>query len=546
MFDPMSSKALSAIKSYLLSRYQKFDLEKIEDELNIITKIDFSTVDSNRKYYSYESLQKELATLNEKSATRKSKGVYYTPDDIVEFILINSIKFFYDKLENEHLSKFLSDSLPYEKFCYDCTFFDPTCGSGAFLLAVLELKFKLLEENISVANLDDIHRVISTIFGNDINSDSVLITKLRLFLYVLNKFDSTNISGLSHILNEKFFQCDFVNNSNKCGAQKYDIILGNPPYVEDSRATLFYFERYGNIYANVLSNASRLLKDNGVMGFIIPLSYISTPRMKKIREELFQRLPKQYILSFADRPDCLFVSVHQKLCILLAGNKSDSVNLFTSSYQYWSKEERDNLFDCIKIVENHFWSKDFIPKIGTHLESKIYKKMLTNQKSLANLFVPNGVPIYLNMRTTYWIKAFSNEHTGADYKIFKCDSVENANLSLLLLNSSLFWWYWVCISDCWHITNKELNGFKLPEFANLEHIEKIETLVKKLENQLESTKVYVGTKQTAYEYKHKLCTDIIHEIDDYVNAFYHLDVKESMYIKNFAYRYRTGGGCVES
>ncbi len=198
----------------------------------------------------------------------------------------------------------------------------------------------------------------------------------------------------------------------------------------------------------------QILKDNGVMGFIVPLSYMSTPRMKKIREELFQRLPKQYILSFADRPDCLFISVHQKLCILFAGNKSDNAELFTSNYRYWYKAERKKLFDGINIVANRFWCKEFIPKIGTTLESAIYKKILLNESSLTDLFVPQGVPIYLNMRTTYWIKAFSSEHTGAEYKIFKCDGAENANLSLLLLNSSLFWWYWVCVSDCWHITNK--------------------------------------------------------------------------------------------
>ena len=116
---------------------------------------------------------------------------------------------------------------------------------------------------------------------------------------------------------------------------------------------------------------------------------------------------------------------------------------------------------------------------------------------------------------------------------------QSANLSLLLLNSSLFWWYWVCVSDCWHITNKELAGFKLPKTFNPKRAEE---LVTALESRLEETKVYVGTKQTNYEYKHKSCADEIREIDDYVNSLYNLTEEESSYIKNFAYRYRTGGG----
>ena len=63
-----------------------------------------------------------------------------------------------------------------------------------------------------------------------------------------------------------------------------------------------------------------------------------------------------------------------------------------------------------------------------------------------------------------------------------------------------------------------------------------------LENRLEETKLYVGTKQTEYEYKHKSCVDVIHQIDDYVNMLYGLTEEEGLYIKNFAYRYRIGGG----
>lgn len=535
--------ALSFIKTYLSREFDTSSIKKIENELNAVAKINFSEVEESQKYYAYAELQKELATLNEKGDKRKLKGVYYTPNDIVNFILINSVKFFYGELESDNLNQLPIRNSSYENFCYDCTFFDPTCGAGVFLLSVLEMKFNLLESNVPEIKHDDIYKILSAVFGNDIDSDSLLITKLRLFLCVLKRYGVNFISGLSDIFDKNFSQCDFVSDNREIFNRKYDIIIGNPPYVEDSKAQSIHSKKYGNIYANILSNASCLLKNNGVIGFILPLSYISTPRMKKIREELFQRLPQQYILSFADRPDCLFVSVHQKLCILLAGNKKIAPTIFTSNYTYWYKEERKNLFERINIVQNAFYGKEFIPKMGTALDLKIYEKILSHQKSLAELFVPQGIPIYLNMRTTYWIKAFFNEHLGAEYKIFKCIDEERADLSLLLLNSSLFWWYWVCVSDCWHITNKELVGFKFPEVFDSE---RIKNLVTALENRLEATKKYVGTKQTKYEYKHKYCVKEIQEIDDYVNALYNLVAEESFYIKNFAYRYRTSGGGVKS
>lgn len=63
-----------------------------------------------------------------------------------------------------------------------------------------------------------------------------------------------------------------------------------------------------------------------------------------------------------------------------------------------------------------------------------------------------------------------------------------------------------------------------------------------LEKRLEETKVYVGTKQTQYEYKHRECVDDIHAIDDYIHALYGLTETEGRYIKDFAYRYRISGG----
>ena len=79
-------------------------------------------------------------------------------------------------------------------------------------------------------------------------------------------------------------------------------------------------------------------------------------------------------------------------------------------------------------------------------------------------------------------------------------------------------------------------------FSEIADFTEVNRLAVALETQLEETKLYVGTKQTEYEYKHKECVDTIHQIDDYINALYGLSEEEGLYIKNFAYRYRIGGG----
>ena len=62
------------------------------------------------------------------------------------------------------------------------------------------------------------------------------------------------------------------------------------------------------------------------------------------------------------------------------------------------------------------------------------------------------------------------------------------------------------------------------------------------EEKLEKTKVYVGTKQVDYEYKHKECKDIIDEIDNEIAKIYKLSKTQLYYIKKFGLKYRLGDG----
>lgn len=489
---------------------------------------------------SYQETQDILSRLNEKESIRKSKGVYYTPSDVVKFIVANSIKLSSGELTPDNISDTSVNQIEYKDFCKQKTAFDPTCGAGEFLLAVLEQKFDLWESNSSRITKNDIEKIVGTIHGNDINEESITIAKLRLYLCAAHRYGIDKCKNIPRILNENFTTCDYVVNPPD-KENTYDIITGNPPYVEDAKSGLNPPKSYGNIYANVLVNAAERLKQGGAFGFIIPLSYVSTPRMKQLREDLYQIVPEQFILSYSDRPDCLFTSVHQKLCILLCKNSNNDRKIYTGNYQYWYKEERDTLFRNTTVVPNSYVLDSYIPKIGNEYDMSIYSKVTTgdDRKSIINMSTKEGDSVYLNMRAAFWIKAFRNAHKGSEYKVFNFDDPEKADYCMCLLNSSLFWWYWVCVSDCWHITRKELLGFMAPNIADYTEVRKLASMI---ESRLEETKEYVGTVQTDYEYKHKLCVNEIHEIDDYINPLFGLTEEEGEYIKNFAHVYRISGG----
>lgn len=541
MTSEMLLNALCITNGYLAQNYTGSKLKAIHSEIHTLTGSS-ETPDNMVQNYSYEETQEALSCLNEKESIRKNKGVYYTPSDIVEFILTNSVKLACAKQKPDSLSDMDLSGISYKTFCYRKTVYDPTCGAGGFLLAALEMKLDLLDWYHVRANRARIQQIVATIKGNDLNGDSIAITKLRLFLCVLHRYGVTGVRGLAPIMNACFTSYDYVNEKPDTNC-RYDIIVGNPPYVEDGKSGSAPEKKYGNIYANVLEHAALQLNPGGTLGFIIPLSYVSTPRMGKIREVLYRHIPEQYILSFSDRPDCLFASVHQKLCVLFgrSSNKKNATKrtIYTGNYRYWYREERRELFRTTEVVKNSFVTEFYIPKLGNGLDVSIYKKLTAKRTPLLKLLQGGENPVYLNMRAAFWIKAFLNEHAGAEYKALGCVDESHANFAMCLLNSSLFWWYWICVSDCWHITRKELEGFKI---SRLRSYEETDRLAAALERRLEETKVFVGTKQTEYEYKHRACVEEIHQIDDYVNALYGLTEEESVYIKNFAYRYRVSGG----
>lgn len=492
-----------------LSSFSKDIVDIVINEINTfsIQKVVFSKTSD---ILDYSDLDNIFSKINEKQDIRKKKGVYYTEEDITDFIVKKCV------------------SIAKKDLFLFGTVFDPTCGSGEFLLTALRIKD---------SGNEDILEKLETLYGNDLNKESIYITKLRLLLYVFNKYGIEKINSIGFILNQNFTCEDFLKYKT---SKTFDFIIGNPPYVEDKEIS-----KYGNIYADILDGVASLSSNNGVIGFIIPLSYVATPRMKNIRELINTVFNTQYIYNFADRPGCLFTQVHQKLTIIIA-KKSQKKKTETSNYNYWYKKDRKNLFLSLSTTSNKNYFSDFIPKIGSAQDSSVFTKIMSQKKELGSLILDpkkhnttNSPKLFLNMRACFWIKAFLDEHNGNEYKCFYCETSDIRNFFYCLLNSSIFWWFWICISDCWHITLKEFFYFKIPEsFDN----NKVSSLATALACKLEETKKYIGSKQTDYEYKHKYCIKEIHAIDDYINSLFNLTVEENDYIKNFALKYRTSGG----
>ncbi len=106
---------------------------------------------------------------------RKSSGAFFTPQLLVE------------EVAGHALSSMLESDGPQGEILRRIRVLDPACGSGAFLVYMLERIATLRQEQGESGSLADIRRQVltSSIFGVDLNPMAVWLCELRLWLSIV-------------------------------------------------------------------------------------------------------------------------------------------------------------------------------------------------------------------------------------------------------------------------------------------------------------------------------------------------------------------------
>jgi hypothetical protein len=526
------------------------------------------------------SVEKVLGLVLERHINQKETGAYYTPSDTTQYITNNSIlicilnnvdftictkilthfslvkpiellnldlsfNFFVEKVSNILNN---SEKQLFVDTLYNLKLIDPTCGSGAFITTILDC----IANICSAFQIEcDCYKILNCIYGVDIETEAIHLTKFRIWLKFINH--NLNYVKFNTIINSHFVVANAVRGSDyiitengfdwKTFGCQFDCIVGNPPYIEKKKyvSDNFKTQKCTNLYANVIERACNIAKSNAIISFIVPLPFVSTPRMLTAKNYLEENSSDVYYTTFADRPCCIFTGVHQKLAIFFAqiSNKEVSCSTFSSSHNFWYNNERENLFKNIYFISNNY--NGILPKIGNEMERNIYRKLTKNNNSFGEFFDKDGkYELFFSTRIGFWAKAFSeNVFTSKEFSVLKTKKKEEKTIAIAILNSSIFYFYWVVISDCWHVTNNNINSLMFDcEKIKFIDIKKLEMLVQKLMKDLEKNKEFVGTKQTQYEYKHKFSKNIIDEIDDTIGKLFNLTQDEIEYVKHYTEQYR--------
>lgn len=526
------------------------------------------------------SLEQVLGNVLEKHINQKDTGSYYTPNDTTRYMAWNALLISIIDASEDCLREKIHRILEIDssmnllnaekhpevvwegiikklehrerkellKVIYNMRIIDPTCGSGAFIIAA----FECLETFIKLLNEGDVNynSLLETLYGVDNSREAIQLTKLRILMRIAGK--KCDIADFDSMFNEKFVVADALKGSDfkisetgfdwKSFGGKFDCVLGNPPYVEAKGYTSDNFITYkcGNLYAYTIERACNIVKDRGVISFVVPLSFVATSRMEKAKQYLENVCDEVYYGTYADRPGCIFTGVHQRLTIFFAHVETQlDKKIYTSSYMYWYKNERADLFDKVKYYQNK--NTGIMPKIGNELENVILNKLLVGKNTLKDMFDDSlDNVVYLSTRIGFWTKAFlKNVFSSKEYKELGIDSDMNRYIVTAILNSSTFYFMWVVMSDCWHITNRDIQSIHF-DISKLDSQKKqnVKRYVIELMEDLEKNKKYIGSKQTEYEYKHKFSKSIIDKIDDELACIFGFTSEEVEYIKKYTEKYR--------
>lgn len=299
------------------------------------------------------------AIVEEKPEVKKAGGVYYTPTYIVDYIVKNTLGTKLNEIYEKHKNNLNAKSInKIQDEVSKIKVLDPACGSGSFLLGAYQYlidwhlnlyneiykdgNLTLLKSSpvyISSANelkLTTAERkriLLNNIFGVDIDSQAVEVTKLSLMLKVLegeteetlssqlNMFHQralpdlgSNIKCGNSLIGPDFYDqmdMNFLDDEEKYRINVFDwesefkdifksggfnVVIGNPPYIQsrseqiNSNEKNYYnlhfktVEYQINTFAIFIEKGFSLINTYGRIGFIVPNYWLSTKYDQKLRD----------------------------------------------------------------------------------------------------------------------------------------------------------------------------------------------------------------------------------------------------------------------
>jgi len=316
-------------------------------------------------------------TVEDKPEVKKAGGVFYTPAYIVDYIAKNTVGRLLGGKKPEDAAKI--------------RILDPACGSGAFLINAYQRlldwhltyytttkkpetwkKEKRLIKDVNgawrLALVERKRILINNIFGVDIDSQAVEVTRLSLLLKCLEGetkytaqigiFDAhervlpdldKNIKCGNSLIGRNFYdekQTGLFDREQKIKINVFDwntefktildvggfdAVIGNPPYIRiqvlkewlpetvEHYKLAYLSAAKGNydIYVTFVEKGLQLLNSNGWLGFILPHKFFNAQYGEPLRRLIANGMHLSEVVHFGDKQ--IFSGASTYTCLLFLG-----------------------------------------------------------------------------------------------------------------------------------------------------------------------------------------------------------------------------------
>ncbi len=522
------------------------------------------------------------------------------------------------------------------------TILDPTCGTGAFLLAAMTLLEELYEaclhhmqqyierwnEECKTDNacdatfraiLTQITPLVNNLYGIEIMQEAVEVCTMRLSLAAITQNVDNVITVVvcqstfgtetraspcgrpcpSHIKIDRLVGTDGSRPQSILIGQKdvihrslqwniysgnvladetrqrafpkhignFDVIIGNPPFVEYSK-----FEHdtpsndgngtYGNLYAEIIEHVlTRCCTARSYIGFVVPLSICGGERFDTLRRTILTHTSILWLANFDIFPCRLFESAYQRLTLLLGKRNEQIVSpheTYVTHIQRWYTSERSTLMRRIVYTQVRYRHREGVfPKCGSPRQEEIVQKMIVGagKSTLSMLVSPRRTEyaVYYQEATNMWMKATRHvpyyKKNGVvtrprHGRFLYFEDESRASIVCALMNSSLFYLWFATYSDGFHLSHALVQNF--PVLGILCIDEQLLSLARYLEEDIQKHALYstrntkTGDRIEIEEYRVVYSKSIVDKIDCILAQHYGFTNEELDFILYYDFKYRVG------
>ena len=259
----------------------------------------------------------------------------------------------------------------------------------------------------------------------------------------------------------------------------FDVIIGNPPYVEykkkDAKTGKSISDQYkikgydtegcGNLYGFTIEQSFHLLRLNGRMGMIVPLSLTFSRDFVTLRRILLQAAGHLQVSNYDNIPDRLFTGAkesentskanQQRITIFIVHNTRMKRQVQMTPTLRWKASERKRLFSSLPLVDvTAMCSETAFPKLGSSKMKEFLRRWQEAPRRLSMLLNGKGqYPLTVPKTAGYYVAAFPDEMERTQQMTLTFGTEDDRSLAMVLLNSNAFFWLWRVYGDSFHVTS---------------------------------------------------------------------------------------------